>query len=80
VHLAGNGSRLVSAARHGGVQIVATWPGTRNDERKLKKRHNARGLCPLCKAELREEARLRMRRLRAAKKQRAAAFEKWVTA
>ena len=31
-----------------GFLVVATWPGTRYDERRLKRRKNAPRLCPAC--------------------------------
>jgi hypothetical protein len=31
-----------------GFLVVATWPGTRYDERRLKRRKNSPKLCPVC--------------------------------
>ncbi len=50
-HQAGNGSRLMAAVASAGVpwQLARTWRGGRDLERKLKNRHNAKQLCPICK-------------------------------
>jgi len=71
VHCHGMGSPLVSAAVVAGigVQIVRTWPGDRHLERALKNRKNSRGLCPCCKKQHNEKARLSMQRSRARKAQ-----------
>jgi hypothetical protein len=48
-HLAGRGSPLVRAAlRAGTVSLACHVPGTRADERVLKRRKNTRDYCPLC--------------------------------
>lgn len=49
-HLAGRGSPLVRAAAAAGcaVQLVRTWPGGRQDERRLKRARRHAALCPLC--------------------------------
>lgn len=62
-HLDGIGSPLVKAALAAGltVELVTTQRGTRSDERALKMRKNARGLCPVCLPHYRSEARERMR-------------------
>lgn len=46
----GNGSRLLAAVSKAGIgfRVVRTWPGDRHLERKLKRRHDAAGLCPEC--------------------------------
>jgi hypothetical protein len=51
-HLAGRGSPLVAAAVAAGlgVELVATWPGTRNDERARKRRRRHSTWCPRCRA------------------------------
>lgn len=51
-HLAGQGSALVKAAVESGCSVVIarTWPGDRQEERRLKRRGGASRLCPLCKA------------------------------
>lgn len=50
VHRSGNGSPLIAAARRLDIacSLARTWPGDRNLERRLKNRHNAKLLCPLC--------------------------------
>ena len=66
-HGTGNGSRLVEVITEAGLsfELVRTWEGTRNDERKLKNGKRGPRLCPICTAkevidevatELREEA------------------------
>jgi hypothetical protein len=49
-HKAGRGGRLPAAAAAAGCEsvIARTWPGTRADERKRKRRHEAPRMCPLC--------------------------------
>lgn len=78
-HLARQGSPLVAAAVRAGcsIELVLTRPGTRRDERALKDRKNARALCPLCLPFLRVEAAERMRRIRARRRERKAAAERW---
>lgn len=51
VHLQGRGSPLVRAAVNAGIQIelAATYPGTRNLERRLKRRHKTRQFCAICR-------------------------------
>jgi len=65
-HRAGAGSPLIRAALDAGckVKLVKTWKGTRSDERRMKNRHNSKGLCPTCLPEYNRKARLRMRRYR----------------
>jgi predicted GIY-YIG superfamily endonuclease len=50
-HLENRGARLTQVAneRRIGYEIVRTWAGGRNEERKLKARKNAPKLCPICK-------------------------------
>lgn len=45
-----NGVSLIGIANTEGIgwQIVRTWEGTIHMEKKLKRRHNARRLCPIC--------------------------------
>jgi hypothetical protein len=66
-HLMGKGSALTRAAYAAGVRftLVATWEGTRADERKLKNRKNSRGLCPVCKPGYNKAAAAKMRKRRA---------------
>lgn len=49
-HLAGRGSPLVRAALAAGsrVRLVATMPGGRADERRLKRTHHRERWCPVC--------------------------------
>jgi len=49
-HLSGQGSPLVRAVVAAGiaVELVASWPGTRSDERKAHNRHGTR-VCPRCR-------------------------------
>jgi len=51
-HLTGKGSPLVRAAVRAGcnVTIAATWPGGRVDERRVKRQHNHRRRCPICRS------------------------------
>lgn len=71
-HLRGSGSPLVRAARRHGreVTLEKAWPGTREDERRHKDGHQLGNLCPRCQPRLREEARIRMARVRANRKRR----------
>lgn len=56
-HRAGTGARLVAVVREYGieVEVVAVWPGDRSTERSLKRWHNGKRLCPICKAKARAE-------------------------
>jgi predicted GIY-YIG superfamily endonuclease len=49
-HLAGAGSPLVKAAYDRGLvpEIVATWPGSKQTERAMKRRHRLSHYCPRC--------------------------------
>ena len=50
-HMHGDGARLTAVAKERGIGFVVarTWEGaTRTDERKLKDRHAAPALCPIC--------------------------------
>lgn len=49
-HRKGQGARLTQVAADAGItfEIVRTWQGSRKEERKLKNRHNAPKLCPVC--------------------------------
>jgi predicted GIY-YIG superfamily endonuclease len=50
-HREGRGSRLMHAVTRAGIafEVARTWEGSRDDERRLKNRKNARRLCPACK-------------------------------
>jgi predicted GIY-YIG superfamily endonuclease len=49
-HRAGTGARIVEVVTERGIPfaLVRTWAGTRKLERRLKRRRNARLLCPTC--------------------------------
>lgn len=49
-HRNGNGSRLMAAVTAAGIewQVVRTWPGSRDDERRLHKLKGATKICPEC--------------------------------
>lgn len=52
-HRKGSGSAITRAAKKRGLdlQVVRTWEGGKDLERKLKARHEAPRLCPLCQAQ-----------------------------
>jgi predicted GIY-YIG superfamily endonuclease len=49
-HRDGTGARILAAAVERGIgfDVVRTWPGGRDEERRLKRQHNAPKLCPRC--------------------------------
>lgn len=49
-HQCGRGARLVEVVIGAGIslELARTWCGDRKLERRLKRRHNAPRLCPLC--------------------------------
>jgi hypothetical protein len=49
-HRAGLGARILAAANERGVayDVVRTWPGGREVERRIKAQHAAPRLCPAC--------------------------------
>lgn len=49
-HARGQGARLTAVAHERGItfDLVRTWEGDRNLERRLKNWHSHRALCPLC--------------------------------
>lgn len=53
-HLSGRGSPLVRAMvgllGEAGITLVADWPGTRREERRLKNRGGLCRICPVCRA------------------------------
>ena len=51
-HRRGQGSRLMAVVAAAGIDFVVarTWPGDRALERRLKRRHDSPGLCPICSA------------------------------
>jgi len=50
-HRSGNGARLVEVFTVAGIDftVARTWEGDRDLERRLKRRKNARRLCPICR-------------------------------
>lgn len=51
-HRAGHGARLLEVIDQAGItwELARTWDGDRRLERRLKNRHDARQLCPICRA------------------------------
>lgn len=49
-HRAGQGAKLLAEVKRLGLsfEVVAVWPGTRNDERRLKRRHHHGRYCAQC--------------------------------
>jgi predicted GIY-YIG superfamily endonuclease len=49
-HRAGLGARILAAAVERGISfdVVRTWDGGREVERRLKRQHNAPKMCPRC--------------------------------
>jgi predicted GIY-YIG superfamily endonuclease len=49
-HAAGQGARLMEVIRDAGIgwRLARTWRGDRALERKIKRRHEAPRLCPIC--------------------------------
>jgi GIY-YIG catalytic domain len=49
-HREGTGARILAAANERGIayDVVRTWPGGRDVERRLKNLRNAPRLCPTC--------------------------------
>jgi hypothetical protein len=49
-HRAGHGARLLQVIGEAGIgwDVVKTWKGGRDFERKLKNRHGAGRFCPCC--------------------------------
>ena len=52
-HLCGMGARLMEVVTNARIEwrVARTWRGDRRLERRLKDRHNAALLCPLCSGE-----------------------------
>ena len=55
-HRKGQGARLLQVIIEHGITftLARTWIGDRHLERKLKNRHNAPKLCPICRKESNE--------------------------
>jgi hypothetical protein len=53
-HRAGKGARMLAAANQRGIgyDVVRTWPGGREVERRMKRQRNAPRLCPVCSPEV----------------------------
>lgn len=51
-HQAGQGSSIMRFVEQSGIswQLVQTWQGTRDDERRLKNQKNAARYCAICNA------------------------------
>jgi predicted GIY-YIG superfamily endonuclease len=49
-HLCGQGARLMEVCFERGIEwkLARTWQGNRELERRLKRRHGAADICPLC--------------------------------
>jgi len=49
-HRAGRGARILAACNRSGIRydIVATFPGDRTEERRMKKYHKGSQHCPIC--------------------------------
>lgn len=52
-HYRGDGARMLRAAREQGItwSVVKVWEGSRSDERRLKRRREAKKYCPRCAGE-----------------------------
>ena len=50
-HRAGAGARITAAAAQRGIgfDVVRTWPGGRDVERRIKRRKEGPKLCPVCR-------------------------------
>jgi predicted GIY-YIG superfamily endonuclease len=50
-HIKGRGARFTQVANERGIGyvIAASFPGDRHYERRLKNRHNASRMCPICR-------------------------------
>ena len=60
-HRSGQGARLLEVITQAGItfQLAATWPGGRDEERRLKRQHHAARLCPICQCEQRNGVTLK---------------------
>lgn len=49
-HRAGEGAKMLAACNRKGItyNVVATWPGDRNEERRMKNWKKIRAKCPIC--------------------------------
>ena len=57
-HRSGRGAVLLRAVNEAGIgwSVVETFPGTRYDERRIKKSHHRERYCPVCCAKQKEGA------------------------
>lgn len=72
-HAAGRGARLTQVAKERGIgfEVVASFPGTRADERRIKQQKHTKRLCPFCRAErLERDRKLAAERRRAQKEEK----------
>ncbi len=55
LHQDGQGARLTQVCIENGhkLELVRTWDGSRNDERRLKNQENGQNLGPLCNPKVR---------------------------
>ncbi len=53
MHRIGRGAKFLRAANRAGIawQVVRTWEGGKDLERKLKRSHHAARFCPICKGQ-----------------------------
>lgn len=53
LHRSGQGARLIQVIQEAGIgwTLATWWRGDRSLERRLKNWHNAKKLCPICRAE-----------------------------
>jgi predicted GIY-YIG superfamily endonuclease len=58
-HATGHGARLLAVIHAAGIgwTLARTWPGTRSDERALKRQGGASRRCPLCGIQPRPQRR-----------------------
>lgn len=66
-HERGTGAKFMRAVAEAGITYTVALidpDGTRDDERRLKNRKNARGICPICKEEYLRKTKEYRRRTR----------------
>lgn len=53
-HREGEGARMLAVATERGISfdVVRTWPGGRETERRIKRGHRGPRLCPVCSPEV----------------------------
>jgi len=71
-HKAGgvHAARLLAAAKDAGItwSVVATWTGTREDERRMKRNNDLARTCPKCREKVLRRKAAQQRRVYAARK------------